>query len=155
MKKASNKKKSEQCAFILTLLLVLVALGSLLWILFHRQSPTRYFPFNNDTKEENPGRVIADIYQDGELIQSILLDNVTETYTFTITNKNGGYNEIEVRPGSIGILSADCPDKLCVHQGFISTSLLPITCLPNRLVIQIRVEEYPSEEDTTPDVVTY
>lgn len=82
--------------------------------------------------------LIAEIYQDGDLCQSIPLNEVTESYTLTFTGTNGGTNTVEVRPGSIGILSADCPDKLCVHQGFIDSSLLPITCLPNRLVIQIK-----------------
>lgn len=117
---------------------------------------------------------VADIYQNGSLIQSIPLDSVKETYTFTVTGEHGAANEIEVRPGSIGIISASCPDKLCVHQGFISGSLLPITCLPNRLVIQIRTEQgtinnyeisgekasdntqnsYTSDE-ITPDIITY
>ena len=92
---------------------------------------------------------IADIYQDGNLLSSIPLDDVTVPYSFTVTGINGCVNEIEVRSGSIGIISADCPDKLCVHQGFISNNRLPIVCLPNRLVIQLR------ESDFAADIVTY
>lgn len=81
---------------------------------------------------------VADIYQDGELLTSIPLDGVDAPYCFTVTGENGCVNELEVRSGSIGMVSADCPDKLCVHQGFIDRPGLPIVCLPNKLVIQLR-----------------
>lgn len=87
-------------------------------------------------------KYIADIYQDGNLLTSITLDDVTAPYTFTVTGENGCVNEIEVRSGSIGIISADCPDKLCIHQGFACNGKLPIVCLPNRLVIQLREDDF-------------
>lgn len=133
-----NPKKT---ALLLTVLLLISALGSLMWILIDLSDST------------GSGELVADIYQNGELIQSIPLDTVTESYTFTVTGENNCHNEIEVRPGSIGILSADCPDKLCVNQGFIRSSLLPITCLPNKLVIQVRTEA--TTEDNSPDIITY
>ena len=87
------------------------------------------------------------------LIKNIYLSDVSETYTFTVQGENGCVNEIEVRPGSIAIISADCRDKICVHQGFISDAKLPITCLPNRLVIRLRpVSDSPGAE---PDAVAY
>lgn len=93
---------------------------------------------------------IADIYQDGELLTSIPLDGSVAPHRFTVTGAGGCVNEIEVRSDSIGIISADCPDKLCVHQGFISSTGLPIVCLPNRLVIRLR------ENDADPvDTVAY
>jgi hypothetical protein len=56
----------------------------------------------------------------------------------------------------LAIVSASCPDQICVHQGFISTSLLPITCLPNRLVIRVREEvSVPDDTAPVPDGVTY
>ena len=61
----------------------------------------------------------------------------------------------EMVDGSIGIITADCPDKLCVHQGFISDSRLPITCLPNRLVIQLRPENQEKIDSITADMITY
>lgn len=133
--------KYQQTAILLSLLLSLLALGSLFWIEFRAGNPVS-------------GNRIAHIYQDGELIRSIPLNEVTDTYTFTVTGAADCHNEIEVRPGSIGMISADCPDKLCVHQGFIDTSLLPITCLPNHLVIQITEENSDSEKNDV-DIVTY
>ena len=98
---------------------------------------------------------MAYIYQNGNLVQSISLWDVTEAYRITIKGENNAENEIEVRPGSIGMISASCPDKLCVHQGFIDNSLLPVTCLPNRLVIQVRTEKISQKDEITPDVITY
>jgi len=91
---------------------------------------------------------IADIYQDGRLLTSIPLDGSSASYRFTVTGENGCVNEIEIRSRSIGILSADCPDKLCVHQGFIESTGLPIVCLPNKLVIQLREADSPSADIT-------
>lgn len=69
---------------------------------------------------------------------SIPLDGSVAPHCFTVTGADGCVNEIEVRSDSIGVISADCPDKLCVHQGFISSTGLPIVCLPNKLVIRLR-----------------
>ena len=104
----------------------------------------------------NGQALYADIYQSGELFETIRLDTVTDEYTFEVPGEGGASNTVCVRPGSVAIISANCPDQICVHQGFISTSLLPITCLPNRLVIRVR-EEAVCLDDTTlvPDGVTY
>ena len=104
----------------------------------------------------NGQALYADIYQSGELLETIRMYTVTDEYTFEVPGEGGASNTVCVRPGSIAIISANCPDQICVHQGFISTSLLPITCLPNRLVIRVR-EEAVCLDDTTlvPDGVTY
>ncbi len=137
MNKNSGYKKS---AVLLTVLLILLCLFSLAALLKPAEKEASY---------------TADIYQNGILIMSIPLNEDTETRLFTITGENGCVNEVEVRPGSIGIRSADCPDKLCVRQGFISDSRLPITCLPNRLVIQLRPVPDSRETEPVPDIVTY
>ena len=86
---------------------------------------------------KNKDGLTAHIYQDGHLLHSIPLDSVTKTYEITVKDEMGNYNLIEVRPGSIGITDASCPDKLCVHMGFQESTLLPITCLPNQVVIRL------------------
>lgn len=79
----------------------------------------------------------AYIYQNDKLIKTIDLSDVKEPYTVTITAENGGSNVLEVRQGSIGVVGATCPDHLCMNMGFISNSLMPVTCLPNHLVIRV------------------
>lgn len=95
----------------------------------------------------------ACIYQDGELLQTIPLNQVQETYAFTLEATGGGSNTIEVSPCGIAITQADCPDQICVLQGRITDSLLPITCLPHRLVIELKPEK--TYADDLPDALTY
>lgn len=134
-----EKTSYQKPALIISAFLLLLCLASLLFLLHGRKG----------------GHYAADIFQDGKLLQSIYLDDIRESRRFTITGGSGCVNEIEVRPGSIAIVSADCPDKLCVHQGFISDSRLPITCLPNRLVIQLRPVSDSPGASAAPDAVTY
>ena len=79
----------------------------------------------------------ARIYQDGVLLDTIDLSVVEEGYTLTVDDPDGGYNVIQVEPGRIRVLEADCPDQICVRQGWISTSAAPVVCLPHALVIEI------------------
>lgn len=79
----------------------------------------------------------AYLYQDGTLIRQVVLTDVPEPYTFTVESADGGYNEIAVEPGKIGVSATDCPDKICQHMGMVSSTAYPISCLPHKLVIQI------------------
>lgn len=138
MKAIKDKKSTRRATLLIVVFLVLVTAVCLLYLL----------------AVQNPAKgCIADIYQNGKLIQSIPLDQVREPYSLEIEGDNGCVNHIEIRPGSIGILWADCPDKLCVNQGFIHSPAIPITCLPNRLVIILRVTN--GSGAGTPDIVTY
>ncbi|MDE6168437.1 MAG: NusG domain II-containing protein [Acetatifactor sp.] len=137
----NQEKQTKYAAVGIGLFLAAAALCCLLWILI---------------PSAGGGGYTADIYQNGELIQSISLKDADQPYTFTVTGENGCYNIIEVRPGSIGIRDASCPDKLCVLQGFITDSRLPVTCLPNRLVIRLRPREEQSQSNPAlPDTITY
>lgn len=79
--------------------------------------------------------VIAGVYQNGIRLHSIDLSAVESPYTITVTGSIE--NIIEVEKGRIRVRSATCPDQVCVHQGWISSGIVPIACLPNGLIIQI------------------
>lgn len=91
--------------------------------------------------QKTNGTVCAKIYRDNELIKTVDLSANEKPYSFTIEFGDGDYNTIEVRDGSIGITEASCPDKVCKNMGFIHNSYMPITCLPNHLIIRIENEE--------------
>ncbi len=93
----------------------------------------------------------AYIYQDGILVDTVDLSAVTQSYELIYQTREGGYNTVTIHPQEIAVTEASCPDHICVHQGFIRNSLLPITCLPNKLVIQLK-ENAPV---ITPDIITY
>ena len=84
----------------------------------------------------NTPRGAVRIYQDGVLIDSFDLYD-TERRSFAIENDAGGINIISVEYGRIRISEANCPDGLCVRQGWISGGTRPIVCLPHRLVINL------------------
>ena len=80
---------------------------------------------------------VAYIQKGDEIIKVIDLAEVESEYSFDITDDEGGTNTVTVRPGEIAVTSANCPDKVCVHMGYIKNSSVPITCLPHKLVITI------------------
>ena len=92
---------------------------------------------------------VANIYLDGELVRSIDLARLDEGFSFSVEGPAGA-NTIQAEPGRIRVSHADCPDQVCVHQGWISSAAVPIVCLPNRLVIEITTHS--AQEDL--DAVT-
>lgn len=80
---------------------------------------------------------IAQIKQGNNVAEEINLLEVLEPYELEITDENGGHNTIRVEYGRIAVIDADCPDKVCVNQGYIENSAVPIVCLPHKLSITI------------------
>ena len=75
------------------------------------------------------------VYQDGELIRTISLPHVGQSKTFEISGPAGG-NTVEVSGNGVRVISAGCPDQLCVVHGLLKQGEGPIICLPNRLVVK-------------------
>lgn len=90
-------------------------------------------------KNTGTAGTIADIWVNGELYETINLDAVTIPYNLKVESEYG-YNVVHVEHGAISIIESDCPDQICVDQGTITDSAIPIVCLPHRLVIEIRGE---------------
>jgi len=49
------------------------------------------------------------------------------------------HNSVRIQNSKVKMLSADCPDRRCVKQS--STDMLPIVCLPNHVVVEIRAKD--------------
>ncbi len=79
----------------------------------------------------------AKIYQNGELVREIKLDTLDAPVEFDIKDRVGHVNIVRAERGRICMLSADCPDKLCVNQGWITNGVVPVVCLPNKVTIEI------------------
>lgn len=79
--------------------------------------------------------VSIEIYQQGALLHTLPLDAPTQ---LTITAPNGGSNTVTVEGGAVCVSHASCPDQVCVRQGWVDSGAVPIVCLPNQLVIQIK-----------------
>ena len=52
-------------------------------------------------------------------------------------NKNGHYNKVIIKDGTVQIVEASCHNQVCVKQGRINRSNQSIVCLPNRVVVRI------------------
>ena len=78
------------------------------------------------------------IIQDGTVLREIDLSRVKEPYSFAVEAPDGGFNRVEVEPGRIRVVEADCPDGICISQGWLSDQTVPIVCLPHRLIIKIK-----------------
>lgn len=102
-----------------------------------------------------PNKRMAEIYQDGTLLYTIDLNTVTDSYELTVTGDNNAYNVILVEQGQISMKEASCPDKLCVHMGKIHNASLPVTCLPNKVVIRIVPDTDNGNDTDTPDAIVY
>lgn len=82
--------------------------------------------------------VIARITQNGKLVREIDLSSLSIPELIQLRDEGGTvHNVIQVEAGRICMREADCPDQVCVNQGWISDSALPIVCLPNQVIIEI------------------
>ena len=87
-----------------------------------------FFALNQSSAE------LVFIYQDGVLLKYYDLTNITEPILLTVES-DSGVNLIIIEQWRVRISEANCPDGLCIRQGWVSSGLLPIVCLPHRLVI--------------------
>ena len=106
--------------WVLILCVAALALGAVSWL----------------TLGGRKGTVVR-VVQDGQVLREIDLARVTEEYSFTVEYPEGGSNTVTVRPGAIRVSEADCPDKVCVSQGWITDRGGPVVCLPHRLVLEL------------------
>ena len=60
---------------------------------------------------------------------------------FVIEGENGIENHLVIKDGIADVVSANCPDKLCVHQSAISKNGDMIVCLPAGVIVEIETKE--------------
>ena len=127
-----------------------IIFGSLIIVVFIA-SCIAWYVIGNSTES----RRYAYIYQAGALIETIDLSAVTEDYTFTIEGSNGAFNTIEIHDHKIHVIDASCPDSICIQTGYSRNNSLPITCLPNRLIIKVTSEPIDDNSNNGIDIITY
>lgn len=82
------------------------------------------------------GHPTAVIARDGQVVQTIDLSAVEEPCELRLEDARG-YNVVQVEAGRIRIAEADCPDRVCVHAGWIDTPGKPLACVPHGLTITV------------------
>ena len=84
------------------------------------------------TRQGAAGEKYAEITVDGLVTETIPLD---QEGTRSPAGRPG--IRISVRGGKVGFVHSDCPDKICVHSGFLSIPGQVAVCLPNRVVLRV------------------
>ena len=76
----------------------------------------------------------ARVYLGNVLIDVIDL-TITERQELLIKGRLDTTNRVEVENGRVRMSLASCRDQVCVRRGWVSGGLMPIVCLPNRVVV--------------------
>ena len=76
----------------------------------------------------------AHISLDGINVESVDLSSVFQPRA-QMLESSYGFNVVDIENGRIRVSEADCPDRLCIRQGWAGGGAIPIVCMPNRLVI--------------------
>ncbi|MDR1916320.1 MAG: NusG domain II-containing protein [Synergistaceae bacterium] len=92
--------------------------------------------------------------QDGGVYAEIAVDGRIETTMALAGDKvyspaGKPAVQIAVRSGRVGFVSSDCPDKICVHSGFLGISGQSAVCLPNRVVVRVKSGEGETLDSTS------
>ena len=87
----------------------------------------------------------ADIFINDKLYEAVPLNVDT---VITIDQGDGKVNYVEVKDGTIFMADSSCADHLCINQGSMSPETYQnrpmlnwIICLPNRVTVELRVEQ--------------
>lgn len=96
--------------------------------------------FLNTKSTEN-----IEIYVDNKLYKTC---SINDEEIIKIENKKG-YNIVKIHNHGVEIIEASCPDKVCIHSGFITKPSESIVCLPNKVNIKITTNDdnHKNEED--------
>ena len=75
----------------------------------------------------------------------VLIDGVeygtfalNRNHTERIELSDGSFNVLKIEDGKADVIEASCPDGICVNHRAVSKQNQSITCLPNKLVVEIR-----------------
>lgn len=89
------------------------------------------------SQRNNTGEVYAIISVNGKEERRIRLDNHTGVEEYTIKTSEG-FNTIKLEGNNIGVVDADCPDKVCILPGLVNKVGERVVCLPHKVVIEIK-----------------
>lgn len=135
------------------ILIIVIAAISLLAYLLMRQ-------FLNSTNVEDGTATVY--YKDTPILEIYLIDGTydiidassvvsidEDEFLYTVTGVNGDV-VIEYSNNKVRVIEEISPKHICRIQGWSSSPLMPITCLPNNIVIIIEAEK----DDDAPDDIT-
>jgi len=78
----------------------------------------------------------ATITAGGQVVRTIDLDPAGDKMTLQVSGRLG-LATVEVAGRKIRMLAANCPEQICVKQGWIEDPGASIVCLPGEIIIHI------------------
>ena len=115
----SKKRFGKKDAVFLGLLLIIAIL---------------IFFCTNYYQKETGAMVTVTVTVDGKVYGNYDLE---KEQTIDIKAGDKTTNILKISDGKAKMLTADCPDQLCVHQQAISKESQTIVCLPNKVVAEV------------------
>ena len=112
-----NNMKKRKTDIIIITIIILVAIIS-------------YFFISAFFKDEGTK---VQVFQNNKLVKEFPI-NKDKTYEIKDKDK---INIVTVRSGKVFMKDANCPDKLCVKQGSISSNGESIICLPHKVIVKV------------------
>lgn len=95
-------------------------------------------------KDQNK-RAVIEI--DGTVYKSFNLNNNTKDEALKIELPHDNFIHVTINKEKVYVTDVSCPDKLCKKTGSISNPGKSIICLPNKVVIYIKVDDDASIDD--------
>lgn len=90
------------------------------------------FPFFSQAATAAQSEAVISVA--GKVVKTVKLDGHEEQLTI---DGDSGYNIVQIEGRQVRVIESNCPDQLCVKQGWISRSPQQIVCLPNRIVVKV------------------
>ena len=75
----------------------------------------------------------AELWIDGKMVRSIYLPQAADEEISLA--EYGKEVLLEVKNHRIAFISSDCPDKICIHNGWLAREGEQAVCLPNRVSV--------------------
>jgi len=103
-----------------------------------------YFAINLFDINQGP---VAQIYHQNKLVATMDLDfdDIIVLEQEKYPDLYGDF-EIEVKDGKVHILKETCPLGICVDLGWTDSSVKPLVCLPNQILVVIENDEQPESD---------
>ena len=112
------QQSEKRTKIILWAIIALAVIGCALWWLLPRGGSTD---------------CTAEIWIDGKMVRSIPLRQAADEEISLA--EYGKEVLLEVKNHRIAFISSDCPDKVCIHNGWLSREGEQAICLPNRVSV--------------------
>lgn len=88
----------------------------------------------------------AEISINGKIEKTIPLTNHTGEEIIDFKSYKG-HNTIIINGDKIGIIDADCSDKVCMNPEYISKPGETLVCLPHKFMIEVKGKKNDEDED--------